>query len=224
MKRTFEFNDEKSSKFWTIETNGNEFTVIFGKIGTAGQSQTKTFADSTACEKEVEKLIREKTKKGYAEQGEQAADTSNAKSADEIFELAQSDDKYLPLFIDYHRKLRPGGGHEQLGQIVDLLSDTDNGLRLLAACCVYAIDNQDIEHNIEDWMADFIGDDKKQQEKLFKYMLIEAANLPSRNEFLTDYFSEALDAMGIEYDSEALEELLEDIDVKKLPKLSAIRS
>jgi predicted DNA-binding WGR domain protein len=69
MKRTFEFNDGTSNKFWTIEIDGAAFTVTFGKAGTAGQSQTKTFADEAACIKEAEKLIREKTKKGYVEQG-----------------------------------------------------------------------------------------------------------------------------------------------------------
>jgi predicted DNA-binding WGR domain protein len=67
MKRTFEFSDDKSNKFWDIETDGNEFTVTFGKIGTEGQSQTKSFADEDACNQAAEKLINEKTKKGYEE-------------------------------------------------------------------------------------------------------------------------------------------------------------
>lgn len=70
MKRIFEYSDDKSNKFWSIETNDNEFTVVFGKTGTDGQSQTKLFTDREACEKEMEKLIREKTKKGYEEQVE----------------------------------------------------------------------------------------------------------------------------------------------------------
>ena len=78
MKRTFEFNDEKSSKFWTIETNDNELTVTFGKIGTKGQTQTKSFADEDVCTKEAEKLIREKTKKGYVEQGETTSTIDNS--------------------------------------------------------------------------------------------------------------------------------------------------
>jgi|GEM_PF-3489997 len=80
VKRTFEFNDEKSSKFWTIETNNSELSVTFGKIGTKGQTQTKSFADEYACTKEAEKLIREKTKKGYVEQG---ADNAAATSIEE---------------------------------------------------------------------------------------------------------------------------------------------
>ena len=42
--RTFQFSDAKSHKFWTIEVSGNSFTVTYGKVGTAGQTQTKSFA------------------------------------------------------------------------------------------------------------------------------------------------------------------------------------
>jgi hypothetical protein len=147
--------------------------------------------------------------------------------AQKIFEAALEDDKNIPQFIEFHRKLRPGSG-EQLEQIAELLSDTDNGLRLLAACCVYAIDNPDIEENIGEWIPEYVGDDAKKQEKLFKYMLTEAANWDANtmgplNEFLVDYFTETLDAMGVEYDEEALEEVLEDLDANKLPTLKRIR-
>ncbi|MDU1892159.1 MAG: ankyrin repeat domain-containing protein [Dysgonomonas sp.] len=67
MKRTFNYSDDKSSKFWSIDISENTFTVNYGKIGTAGQTQTKTFADEEACQKEANKLIAEKTKKGYIE-------------------------------------------------------------------------------------------------------------------------------------------------------------
>ena len=70
MTRTFIYTDEKSNKFWTIEVNGNSYTVNYGKVGTAGQTQTKDFADDAACQKAVDKLIAEKTKKGYVEQAE----------------------------------------------------------------------------------------------------------------------------------------------------------
>ena len=67
--RRFEFADGKSSKFWEIEASGNQFTVRYGKIGTAGQAQTKEFADAAAAAKSAEKLIAEKTGKGYQEVG-----------------------------------------------------------------------------------------------------------------------------------------------------------
>jgi hypothetical protein len=44
----FEFVGGSSKKFWEISIAGNSFTVRFGRIGTAGQSQTKTFAISQA--------------------------------------------------------------------------------------------------------------------------------------------------------------------------------
>jgi predicted DNA-binding WGR domain protein len=74
MKRTFVYSDEKSNKFWSIEVIGNCFTVTFGRVGTAGQTQEKSFADEAACKKEADKLIAEKRKKGYIEQGGESKD------------------------------------------------------------------------------------------------------------------------------------------------------
>jgi uncharacterized protein (TIGR02996 family) len=65
--RTFEFSDAKSRKFWNIDVKDNTFTVTFGKIGTSGQSQTKTFKDAATAQAGADKLIKEKTKKGYTE-------------------------------------------------------------------------------------------------------------------------------------------------------------
>ncbi|SFM86827.1 WGR domain-containing protein, predicted DNA-binding domain in MolR [Chitinophaga sp. YR627] len=65
MKARFIYQDEKSHKFWDIETNGTDLTVQYGKVGTTGQSQTKQFASEEECKKAADKLIAEKTKKGY---------------------------------------------------------------------------------------------------------------------------------------------------------------
>lgn len=67
MKRTLQYKDDKSDKFWTIETKGSRFTVTFGKTGTTGQTQTKDFSTASACNKEAEKQIASKLKKGYVE-------------------------------------------------------------------------------------------------------------------------------------------------------------
>ncbi|MBX3245987.1 MAG: WGR domain-containing protein [Myxococcales bacterium] len=66
-KRYFEFDDGKSSKFWEVSVDGKTHTVRYGKIGTAGQEKTKSFASPEAAEKDANKLVAEKTKKGYAE-------------------------------------------------------------------------------------------------------------------------------------------------------------
>ncbi len=65
--RTFQFSDAKSHKFWTIDVSGSSFTVTYGKVGTTGQTQTKSFPTPEKAQAEADKLIREKTGKGYRE-------------------------------------------------------------------------------------------------------------------------------------------------------------
>jgi uncharacterized protein (TIGR02996 family) len=65
--RRFEFQDAKSHKFWEIDVAGDAFTVRYGKFGTDGQVQTKTFASEDKAAAEAEKVIKSKTKKGYVE-------------------------------------------------------------------------------------------------------------------------------------------------------------
>lgn len=65
--RHFEFVDGKSAKFWEISAAAEQVTVRYGRIGADGQTQTKIFADAAAAARHVEKLIDEKTSKGYVE-------------------------------------------------------------------------------------------------------------------------------------------------------------
>lgn len=65
--RYFELVDGKSSKFWEIQLDGASFTTRYGKIGTAGQRTLKEYASAALAQKEYEKLVAEKTKKGYVE-------------------------------------------------------------------------------------------------------------------------------------------------------------
>ncbi|HOY20851.1 MAG TPA: DUF6493 family protein [Haliscomenobacter sp.] len=69
LKRHLKYIEGNSDKFWQIEVNGQQFTVVYGKNGTAGTSQTKTFDTDEACLKTAEKLVAEKLKKGYSEDG-----------------------------------------------------------------------------------------------------------------------------------------------------------
>ena len=64
---TFEFSDAKSHKFWNIDVQGAAYTVTLRQIGTAGQSRSKSFATPAAAQTAADKLIREKTRQGYAE-------------------------------------------------------------------------------------------------------------------------------------------------------------
>jgi len=66
-KRYFEFVEGTSSKFWEISVAGTDVTVRFGRIGTGGQTKTKSFADEAAAREHADNLIEEKTGKGYVE-------------------------------------------------------------------------------------------------------------------------------------------------------------
>ena len=56
---------EVDEKFWAIKLHGSSHTVRFGKIGTAGTEKTKDFDDEAAAKKDHDKLVKEKTGKGY---------------------------------------------------------------------------------------------------------------------------------------------------------------
>jgi predicted DNA-binding WGR domain protein len=64
-----EFEEGTSSKFWRARVEGKTLYVNYGKIGSAGQTQVKDFADNAAAMKEYDKLVREKRKKGYVDAG-----------------------------------------------------------------------------------------------------------------------------------------------------------
>jgi DNA ligase 1 len=66
-KRYFEFVEGSSAKFWEISVSDNTLAVRFGRIGASGQTQTKMLADAEAAARHAEKLIEEKTGKGYRE-------------------------------------------------------------------------------------------------------------------------------------------------------------
>lgn len=65
--RRFEFVEGSSSKFWEITLEGSSFTTSYGKIGTAGQMSMKEYDSDDKAKKEYDKLVAEKTKKGYVE-------------------------------------------------------------------------------------------------------------------------------------------------------------
>ncbi|MHB1425998.1 MAG: DNA ligase [Gemmataceae bacterium] len=66
-KRYFEFVAGASSKFWEVAVNGSDLTTRWGRIGSAGQSKTKTFKDEMTARVQADKLIAEKTADGYVE-------------------------------------------------------------------------------------------------------------------------------------------------------------
>lgn len=70
------YADEKSNKFWHAEKLECEFAVNWGKSGTRGRWQIKEFSSSEQCEKELNKLIQSKRKKGYTDDKEFSFDNA----------------------------------------------------------------------------------------------------------------------------------------------------
>jgi predicted DNA-binding WGR domain protein len=76
MKCELVYMDATSSKFWNIELSGNSHTVTYGRIGTTGQTATKSFPSEDAARKDMDKLIREKVGKGYVDAATSGASSS----------------------------------------------------------------------------------------------------------------------------------------------------
>lgn len=63
--RRFQLVEGSTAKFWEVEGAGSLLTVRYGKLGTTGQTQTKDLGSVEAVSKQMEQLIKEKSKKGY---------------------------------------------------------------------------------------------------------------------------------------------------------------
>jgi predicted DNA-binding WGR domain protein len=68
-RREFQLVEGTTRKFWAIDLDGAAHVVVFGRIGTAGQTQRKEFPTEFEAEASYTKLIAEKVKKGYKEVG-----------------------------------------------------------------------------------------------------------------------------------------------------------
>jgi len=64
-ERIFQCTTDGAHKFWRVRVQENVQTVWFGRIGTAGQIQTKTFDDPATARATTERLIAQKLAKGY---------------------------------------------------------------------------------------------------------------------------------------------------------------
>lgn len=118
--RRFEFKDGSSSKFWEVTVSGNTLTLCFGRIGSAGQEKSKTFAAPALAQKEQDKLMVEKLKKGYKEVGSpsSAKDVPRAaaiKPSGPVSDLLARLDKWLSANRpDYYGKLLRGASPADL--------------------------------------------------------------------------------------------------------------
>jgi predicted DNA-binding WGR domain protein len=66
-RRHFELVEGKSSKFWEVWVEGTSLYTSYGRIGSTGQTTVKGFGDEAQARKAADKLVAEKTGKGYKE-------------------------------------------------------------------------------------------------------------------------------------------------------------
>lgn len=100
MTRVFDFQDEKSSKFWEISQSGAVVTVRYGKSDTTGQSQTKTLDDVASANKHAQRLITEKLAKGYVEHGAAAVASTYLRLASNSAQSKQVKHAKVPRQIE----------------------------------------------------------------------------------------------------------------------------
>jgi predicted DNA-binding WGR domain protein len=81
MEKYLVFEDDKSKKFWSVRTVGNKLIVVFGRIGTAGQTQEKAFPTPAAAEKDAASQAASKLKKGYVETSPPEGTTASTSAA-----------------------------------------------------------------------------------------------------------------------------------------------
>ncbi|MDR2589103.1 MAG: WGR domain-containing protein, partial [Spirochaetales bacterium] len=78
MEKYLTYEDGTSKKFWKVQTSNKQVTVTFGRMGTAGQTQTREYASPADAEKDAAKQAAAKLKKGYKESSPPAASPSPA--------------------------------------------------------------------------------------------------------------------------------------------------
>lgn len=92
----YEHRQGASSKFWEVETKNNKLIVRWGRIGTKGQAQEKTFASEILTHGVAQKLIAEKLGKGYVLVSSAKTSTPSIKSRKEPKKLIKLWKQYQP--------------------------------------------------------------------------------------------------------------------------------
>src|SRR5262245_9552160 len=65
--RTFVLDAGRSHKFWNVELRGSDVVLSQGQVGRDGRIETRSFASAEQARAECDRLIAEKTAKGYVE-------------------------------------------------------------------------------------------------------------------------------------------------------------
>ncbi len=103
MERYFEFKEGTSSKFWAVRRDGASVYTRYGKIGADGQTTVKVEVSDAKAQALMDKLVGEKTRKGYIEQGAAQA-AANPTVAKAVAVKAKPASAESPLDLEGARK------------------------------------------------------------------------------------------------------------------------
>ena len=155
--RRFEFHEGGSGKFWEVDPTADGFTVRFGKLGAAGQTQQKMFPTPEKAKAELDKLVREKTGKGYVEVGGAPAPVAAKKAAKPAAEREAAADGWIDAG-EYAVGLRDGRvvarnkAGKQLASLPKQLKDTPIVAQLEEAAEWLDAHAAECHATVEQWM------------------------------------------------------------------------
>ena len=125
--RYFELVEGSSAKFWEILVEGSDVTTRYGKIGTPGQQTLKEHDSKSEAFKEYDKLVAEKTKKGYRELGGSVAGEVRNPDLEQAIEADPYDKNAYSVLGDWLQ-----GQGDPRGELIALqLADKDKQARAL---------------------------------------------------------------------------------------------
>ncbi|HEY5922660.1 MAG TPA: WGR domain-containing protein [Kofleriaceae bacterium] len=103
-----EFEEGTSSKFWRARLEGRTLYINYGRIGSAGQTQPKDFPSPDLAQRELDKLVAEKRKKGYVDAGAGGGGGGVDDDDDDVNDDVEDDDVDEDDITVTQRRVRPG--------------------------------------------------------------------------------------------------------------------
>ncbi|NUT32783.1 MAG: WGR domain-containing protein, partial [Hamadaea sp.] len=104
-----------SEKFWQVSQDGCDLHIRYGRIGTTGTTQVKSYGSDDAAQTAADKLVAEKVRKGYVEDTSAGAQAPPAASAPvEAAPVEVLDEDMFTMPATWLRALHPRRGGAQV--------------------------------------------------------------------------------------------------------------
>lgn len=95
--RRFEYIQGNQAKYWEVDRRGSTITTWAGKIGGTATPKTKSFDDYMAAEREFDRLIRDKLRRGFTEVEEATEPEAPMPEREVVLRANERDDLQLHM-------------------------------------------------------------------------------------------------------------------------------